>query len=327
MRAWRYAPTRRAPVGTYLVAHGLHFQGPADPRMDRFLRVLAHAGFVVHAPFLPTLVSLVVSDAVNAELAAAARAVLDDDERPKTRPGVFSISFGSLPAFALAADDTLGRTLGGVVVFGGYADFARTLAFALGDRTVAPDAPAKDPLNQPVVLLNLLDEIDDDGADKGAVALAWRRYVSETWGRPELKARERYTAIANAIAAELDERTRALFLEGTGVLPGADARARRALLLRDTTTLDPRPFLGRVHCPIHAIHGKDDDVIPYVELDTFRAHIPSTKLAAAHLTGLYAHTGTGGVASLVRDLPAAVREARTMLAMLESIVHVGTRPT
>ena len=37
----------------YLIAPGLHYAGPDDPRMDRFCRILAAAGHHVAAPFVP----------------------------------------------------------------------------------------------------------------------------------------------------------------------------------------------------------------------------------------------------------------------------------
>src|SRR2546425_12722471 len=53
LRAHLFLPARRRPIGAWLVAQGLHPQGPADPRFDRFCRVLAEAGYVALAPFLP----------------------------------------------------------------------------------------------------------------------------------------------------------------------------------------------------------------------------------------------------------------------------------
>ena len=37
---------------------GIQHQGPDDPRLDRFARVLAHAGYVVGVPALPTMIDL-----------------------------------------------------------------------------------------------------------------------------------------------------------------------------------------------------------------------------------------------------------------------------
>ena len=44
--------------GALYIVPGLHHEGPSDPRLDRFARVLAKAGIVVGVPFLPTSMSL-----------------------------------------------------------------------------------------------------------------------------------------------------------------------------------------------------------------------------------------------------------------------------
>src|SRR4051812_48878550 len=172
-----YRP-RRAPDATYLIAPGLHYAGADDPRMDRFCRILAAAGHLVIAPFIPDYLALTP----NARAIADFRRVFDAlpawTEYPPSgiprhhppsgiprhhppsgiprhhKPVVFSISFGSLLAFALAADvqDAIDK----LVIFGGYADFRQTLRFCLTGEVASGRSAMRDPLNQPVVLANLL---------------------------------------------------------------------------------------------------------------------------------------------------------------------------
>src|SRR5690606_20336644 len=108
---------------TFLVAPGLHYAGPDDPRMDRFCRVLANAGHHVVAPFIPDYLALTPNARAIADFTRVFDAVAAD------RPIVFSISFGSLLAFALAAER--GDAIDKLVIFGGYADFHDTLKFCL----------------------------------------------------------------------------------------------------------------------------------------------------------------------------------------------------
>ena len=42
--AWRYQPASRRPIAAVVLVHGLHYAGPADPRLDRFARILAASG-------------------------------------------------------------------------------------------------------------------------------------------------------------------------------------------------------------------------------------------------------------------------------------------
>ena len=72
-----------------------------------------------------------------------------------------------------------------------------------------------------VVMMNLLDHIAHDSAARDVLVEMWRTYVRRTWGRPELKAREKFVAIAEELAPELPASIRELFLVGIGAREGA----------------------------------------------------------------------------------------------------------
>lgn len=307
LRVRVYRALARRPSGqTFLVAPGLHYAGADDPRLDRFCRILAAAGHVVVAPFVPDYLALAPTARACDDFARAFDALpaLVGDAAP---PVVFSISFGSLLALTLAA--RAGAGVARTIVFGGYRDLRTTLAFALaGER--------RDPLNQPVVLTNLLGCLEPPctGADRDALAAAWRRYVEATWGRPELKDPARYVPIAERLAADVPPHLRALFLVGTNVQPGAHDLAMRALARFDARALDPGAAIARIRGRVDLVHGTDDDVIPYTE-----SHALAADLRAAgadvrlHVTGMYGHTAArlpspravvGEVATLARVLAA-----------------------
>ena len=301
----------------YVVAPGLHYAGPDDPRMDRFCRVLAAAGHVVIAPFVASYLALIpdrraIDDFVRV-VAARARWVGD---RPTA---LFSISFGSLLAFAAAAE--LGRELDGVTVFGGYADFHATMRFCLSGDAGSGRVATRDPLNQSVVLMNLLPVMQPalTARQQADVAAGWRRFVEATWGRPELKAPERYVPIAEALAPSVPADVRELFLVGVGARPGAAELAAEALQRYDARPLDPTPWLARVTGRVDLVHGVDDDVIPFEQ-----THALAEKLAAAgggasvrvHVTGLYGHTGASRP-----TLRAAARELATMMRIVRLLAR------
>ena len=86
--------------------------------MDRFCRILAAGGHLVVAPFIPDYLALMPDAHAIADFARVFAAL----PRWTTRkPVVFSISFGSLLAFALAAER--GDAIERLVIFGGYSDF------------------------------------------------------------------------------------------------------------------------------------------------------------------------------------------------------------
>lgn len=282
----------------YYIAPGLHYAGPDDPRMDRFCRILAAAGHHVAAPFIPSYLAL-TPDARAIEDFIAVFDAIDFAEPPV----VFSISFGSLLAFALAAAraDAVRR----LVIFGGYADFHDTMRYCLtGD--------GRDPLNQSVVLMNLLPHIEHEG-DPTGVAAHWRAFCERTWGRPELKARDRFVPIAEELAAHVPAPIRELFLVGVGATPGAWDLAEPALRLFDARDLDPRPHAERVTCRVDLLHGADDDVIPYTQSLALAALLPNADVHV-HITGMYGHTGASRppLRVLARELVTMMRALRAM---------------
>lgn len=303
---WVYrAP--RAPSGALLVLPGLHYLGPADPRLDRFLAILADAGLLVLCPFLPDFRALRVGPSVVPDALASYDALAALPDCPVVRPGVFSISFGSFPAIHVAAHRDIARLL----LFGGYASFEDVIRFSLeGD----PDRP-HDPLNRPVVFLALLEHLDGLPADPARLGRAWTEYVRRTWGRPEMKTRARFEPLARSIAARLPEDARALFLLGTGVVEGGSSRIRAALERADLAHLDPRAACAAIDAPVTIVHGRDDDVIPHTHAAVLGELIPHARV---HLTGLYAHTGRGAF-----DPRALSAEVDALVSVLSSIVDAG----
>jgi pimeloyl-ACP methyl ester carboxylesterase len=319
---------RRTPRSTYLIAPGLHYAAADDPRLDRFCRVLAASGHLVVAPFIPDYLALTPNARAIADFERAFQAV---PRWTAHKPVVFSISFGSLLAFALAAKH--GDALAGVVVFGGYADFHETMRFCLLGEVASGRAAVRDPLNQSVVLLNLLDHMEC--ADRPALATAWRAYVERTWGRPEMTARAKFTALAEAMAPDVPTAVREQFLIGVGARPGAPELALPALAKFDARALDPSPYLARMRGRVDLVHGIDDDVIPYEQSLALAAKLTHAD-PRVHVTGMYGHTGarsparrpsaalrapaTPGLAQSPR-LGAAVRELATMLRVLRVLAR------
>lgn len=304
--AWYLPPGRAA--GAVLVAQGLHYLGADDPRLDRFCRALAASGCVVACPLLSDYLDLRVAPGAARDLEAGLAAL---ERRVPLRPSLFSISFGSLPALTLAA--AAPARLRGLLLFGGYADFGRTIRAAVG---AGPGArPSRDPLNGPVVLRHVVPWLEGPleraGLERAMAAMARR-----TWGRPELKRGDARAPHALRLAATLGAAERRVFLASTGLEPGAEAlleeglaRAGDALAFADVA-----PLLGAIRTPTWVVHGRDDDVIPFEEGAALAAAIPGARFVA---TGLYGHT-----AASAPSPRALLAEAEGLAAILSALARL-----
>lgn len=318
-----YTPTGRAPAGALLVAHGVHFLGPIDPRFDRFCRVLCRAGWAVVAPFMPAYRAMVPDPSIVEDFTAGLRAIQRLPGLPPTRPGVFSISFGSLPAVRLAADPSYADQIGGLVLFGGYADWSATLRYMIdGYVPGAAHDIQRNPLNRPVVFMNLLPHLIDDPDDIAPLRAAWRQYVFNVWPDPEMKYPDNHRPIAEAIAQALPARLRELFHQGCGTAPGGDALALAVLAAGDPAQealLDLRPRLAGVRCPTTLVHGVNDDVIHHTQLDVLGDGLVNAARVRRLRTGLYGHSSTE------RPTAAAVaKELRSLVLTLDGIACAAT---
>jgi pimeloyl-ACP methyl ester carboxylesterase len=319
--AWVYRPRGRELVGSVLLVPGLHFLGPRDPRLDRFARILAHSGHLVVAPFLPSYLRLEVTPSVLVEIEHALDALLAHPARPRHRaPGVMSISFGSMPALRLAA--RRGDDLANVLIFGGFADFRRTLRFALRGEGDRPN----DPLNSPAVVINLLPflgEVDGLVRDGERELLRTRllAYCARTWGRPEMKVDRAYAAHALALSDGLEEPLRSLFLRACRVEPGIEELIERALERAGGhfDWIDPRPELHRVRRPVTLVHGVNDDVIPFEESRALLDALGGHTRTALHLTGLYGHTHVEGVGHGPRELAGELLSMGRILGAMSTL--------
>lgn len=319
LRTYVYRPVG-TPLGAYLVAPGLHFDGPDDPRLDRFCRILAHAGFVVAAPRLPGYLDLSVDPSVADDLELVGRALASWLPEPE-KITVFSISFGSWPAleFAARAPDLVDA----VVLFGGFASLGAAFRYCVRGELELPSgtvAGPRDPLNSAALFLNLLPFLDEPGADDPALGAALRALCYRTWGKMELKAPGRLLPHALAVADTLPGELRPLFLMCAGVHAGTHDLAEAALpqAMAALSFAEPDEAIRALSRPVVICHGRDDDVIPYTEAHRLREKLAKNVAVRVLLTGLFGHTAVERVG------PTAVaREASTLLQIARTLAAGG----
>lgn len=323
--AWLYTPARKPVRGAYAIAPGMHFDGPADPRMDRLCRVLARAGFLVIAPFVPDFLELRNTPGAVDDFERALDVLVAQPEFPAgARPRLFSISFGSRLALRVAASEPYAARLGDVIVFGGYLDWREVLHFCMhgGEEEEAP----YDPLNRPVVFINLLEPLLDIlGLPASAGPLlhdAWLRFVRATWSRYDREREPDYRPVAEDLAQAIEpDGVRELFLMGCGLRPGGPALCAHALARHDPAYLELRPHLARIRCPVHVAHGADDDVIPVSQAHALAQALPA-HASRLYITGVYGHTLSQG---LRPSAPVLAREIGTLVRLLHVLAHAGER--
>ena len=323
--AWVYHPPPGRVRGAIFVIPGLHFLGPEDPRLDRFCRILATSGLVTCGAFLPTFSALRVGPSLGVEALAAYDAFyawLVREGFRGARPGVFSISAGSLPAARVVAS----RETGPWVVFGGYRDFEVCVRYSVGappGPNEPPDPVPPDPLNRPAVHLNLLPYLPDIPADPLPLVHAMLRFVEQTWGRPEMK-EGGYRRVASRLAQTLGAPARTAFERATG-LRDPDGQVAMDALARAGDAfayMDPGPSFPDVRAEVFLVHGRDDDVVPLNEVHRLAHALRPYTPTQTFLTGLYGHTG-----SAIPKVGEAVSELRAMLGIVESICAAGTGGT
>lgn len=319
-------PATRPSEGAVLVVPGLHFGGAQETRMRRFIAVLAHAGLTVAVPNLPDYLEQVLRPSVVEDLGVALGRFLSEPELAGgARPAIFTISFGSWPGLEIACRPEFAHRIGGVITFGGFADWTSSLRFCVGlDAEGDPGRP-RDPLNRPVCFMNLIGDLPDAPdapEDIEALFRAWRAFMERTWGRNEMKDRGRYEPLAVELSDQLPGHLRTLFLQGCAAAPGGELLCEAALSSGDPRPwLDARPHLHELQAPISIVHGRDDDVIPLEEQARLVEALPEGARARVYTTGLYGHSERGGAAQLLSLVPRAVREGRTLLAMLDDLVR------
>jgi pimeloyl-ACP methyl ester carboxylesterase len=322
--AWIYTPKGHPPFGAVFIAPGLFPTGPEDQRLDRISRIFADAGNLVLTPFLPDYMSLRITPTVIEDTDRAYGALLEQpDLPPGIRPGVFAISFGSLPALRLATAPHRAGQVGGMTVWGGYADWRETMHFAFTGEVNGQRLAHYDPTNQPVVFMNIIDRIPGVPVDPELMINAWRKFVLATWSNHDL--RPRFKEVAREIAQELPEAGRNIFLIGCGAEPGGYELCTKLLAeAQGGEFLDPRPYLKDLHCPLCLVHVRNDDVIPANQLDRLVAALPPKASFTTYLTGSFEHDGKRGKGG-GKLSPAFLREMQSMAGILLNFSRLGLR--
>ncbi len=290
----------------------------------RLATILAASGVVVCSPFMPDYLDLRVSEESITDFERAFDAFVAQPEVPKgVKPGILSISFGSLLALRLISSPKYRDKVCCAATFGGYADWNEAVHFSLTGEVDGVKMVERDALNRPLAYINTLEDIEGAPSDPTHLVGEWKRYIYLTWGHPRYRRTEEHQAVAQSLALRVPEAQRPLFLRGVGATGYEDYSDVKAALKKrgkKDQYLDPLPHLGGIRCPVYLVHSTDDAVIPCNQMQRLAQAMPPDVQVQTYLTGLYSHSGaTGG---LIQRLPSMVDDFATLGGILGVLVKV-----
>jgi pimeloyl-ACP methyl ester carboxylesterase len=313
----------------WIVLHGITRPGRFHPTLLQFCRALASSGAAVLVPQVPEWKNLRLAPEQSIPTIRAALKGLD--ELPETGGGphgLIGFSFGCAQALMTAADDVLGPQLGAVVGFGGYGDLERIMRFQMtgvhewDGRTyhLRPD-----PYGRWIIGGNHLTSVPEY-ADASDVSEALWRLAVEAGERRILAWDSSYDPLKQVLREGVAPERRELYdlFAPLSTLEPDPQRAEAliprlaAAALKVSPTLDPKPFLARVHPDTFLIHGKNDSLIPFTETLRLRHAFPNPEAIDTTITALFAHSEQEGrLTSLRRE----VRESLTLIGALRRMIR------
>jgi len=284
VRARIYAPRGVTGGPGVVIVHGVHRLSIDEPRLMRFSRAVAAAGFTVLTPEVKEIADYRIDKASVETIGAAAQALR---ERLGGRPvGVMGMSFAGGLSLLAASDARFASDVGFVVAIGAHHDLGRVLHFFATNEADRPDG-RKDRLaaHEYGALVLLYSHIDHlvPAADAPVAQDALRLWLWEQHDAARARARE--------LSPEARARVEALF-EGKADVPALvneiaqDAKAVGAV--------SPAGHLGALRAPVFLLHGQGDTVIPSAETLWIAEEVPPALLRAALVSPALVHVELQG---------------------------------
>jgi len=243
--------------------------------------------------------------------------------------GLIGFSFGAPHAIAAAGHPQLRDDVAGAVGFGGYCDLERTIRFMMTGRhswngTVHELDP--DPYGRWIVAGNYLTAVPDH-EDAGDVADALRSLAALAGDTGAPAGDPVYDAAKAEMRANIAEERRGLFdlfaprsAEDPDAEQGhAVAEALAAAARRVEPEIEPADALRVVGQPVHIMHGRHDNLIPFSEGLRLRAALPESTWSRATVTRLFGHSAQAPFPSPIKamkEVPMFFRALKGVLGLI-----------
>ena len=316
-----------SPLPGWVILHGITRTGRAHPQLVRFTRTVAATGMVVIIPEVPEWRELNLKPQLALPTVQCSIKALQENPMVQNRPyGLIGFSFSAPHALALAAADEVRADIAGAVGFGGYCDLERTITFMFTGRHKYQGKSYKlmpDPYGPWIVAANYLTDVPgyEEASD---IADGLRRLAALSGESPGVDARDPCYDAAKAKEREKINPDRQslfdFFAPLSGVQPDlAYAEDLGHKLAKAAISAEPKiqPFkaLGEISCPLHVLHGRNDNLIPFTEGLRIKDTLPTQSHSYITITRLFGHSTQDRFPSPFH----AVQEVMVFLRAIERI--------
>lgn len=281
-----YRPHGRADPPGLVLAHGVHYKGIGEPRLQRFARAIASAGVLVMTPELAELADYHIDPRTIDTIGESA---LDLRERVhRTTVGVMGLSFAGGLSMLAAAQPRYASAISLVVAVGAHDDLERVSHFFIEDKI--PEVGG--------------GTLEMKAHDYGAVVLVYG-YVDHFFpARDVPTAREALRAWlhedfdgarkkAEAMSAEARAKMQLVFDHREDVLGPEilDVITEHAGAMK---AVSPHGNLGGLRARVYLLHGEGDNVIPAAETRWLAADAPPGSVQNALVSPALQHVELHG---------------------------------
>ena len=249
-----YRPHGRADAPGLVLAHGVHYKGIGEPRLQRFARTIASAGVLVMTPELAELADYHIDPRTIDTIGESA---LDLRKRVhRTSVGVMGLSFAGGLSMLAAADPRYAPAISFVVAVGAHDDLERVSHFFIEDRI--PEVGG--------------GSLEMKAHDYGAVVLVYS-YVDHFF--PQRDVPNARAALRAWLHEDFDgarKTTEAMSAEGKAKMQlvfdhREDVLGREILGIITEHAgamkqVSPHGNLGGLRARVYLLHGEGDNVIP-----------------------------------------------------------------
>lgn len=281
-----YTPVDAPDAPVIVMVHGVHHKGIEEPRLQRFARAVARAGYVVMTPEVSELSDYhVAPGSIETVGAAVEHARARSPRNKKASVGLMGMSFGGGIALLTAADPRFADHVGFVVAIGAHDDLGRVSRFFVTDTTVDPsgkEAPFHaHEYGATVAVYSHVEAFFPEGDVPGA-KLALRKWLEED--------RDAARAAAATLSTSSRVKVEKLF--------AADVPSLREEILavlakedvqRDMKRMSPHGNLDGLRAEVFLLHGAGDSVIPATETAFLARDVPAGRLRHALVTPAIQH--------------------------------------